>query len=66
MLAELCDLLGVKLTEIVRDNDDTTREFFDGFCEGVDGFHIQVIGRLIEENDVRVFHCKNGKYDSVC
>ena len=50
----------------MRDNDDTTRELFDGFCEGVDGFHIQVIGRLIEEDDVRVFHCQDSKDDSGC
>jgi hypothetical protein len=30
----------VKHTEVVGDNDNTTLEFFDGDCKGVNGFHV--------------------------
>jgi hypothetical protein len=48
----------------VRDNDDTTREFLDCLCEGIDRLHVQVIGRLIKQDDVWVLHGEDGKYDS--
>lgn len=54
-----------KRTEIVGDNDDTARELFDGRGQRVDGSHIQVIGRLIQQNDVRVLHGQDGENDSV-
>jgi hypothetical protein len=37
----------VKRTEIVGDDDNTTLEIFDRNRQGVDGFHVQMIGRLI-------------------
>ena len=49
----------------MRDDDDTTLEFFDGSGQRVDGSHVQVVRRLIEQQDVRVLHGENGKDDSV-
>jgi len=37
----------VKRTEIVGDDNNTTLELFDSDRQGVDGFHVQMIGRLI-------------------
>jgi hypothetical protein len=37
----------VKRTEVVGDDNNTTLEIFDSDRQGVDGFHVQMIGRLI-------------------
>lgn len=45
-----------KLTEVVGDDDDTTRELLDGLGKRIDGCHVQVICGLVKHQDVRVFH----------
>ena len=50
--------LRVRLTEVVRDNHDTTLELLDSAGQGIDRRHVQVIRRLIKEKDVRVLHCE--------
>jgi hypothetical protein len=43
-------------TEVVRDDHDTPGEGLDGGRERVDGLHVQVIRRLIEQDNGGVLH----------
>lgn len=67
LLLNLPNLLGDlrDQSEIVRDNDDTSRELLDGPGEGIDRFHIEVVRRLVEKDDRRVLHRELGEDDSV-
>ena len=55
---------GVKLTEVVRDDDDTALVLLDRACERIDGGHVQVVRRLVQEEDVRVLHRELREHDS--
>jgi hypothetical protein len=52
------------LTEVVRNNNHTTLKQLDGLGQRVDGAHIEVVRRLVEQEDVRVLHGENGKDDT--
>ena len=51
-------------SEVVGDDDNTTLKVLDGKGESVNGGHIQMVSRLIEKQDVWVFHGKLCKYDT--
>ena len=55
---------GVKLTEVVRDDDDTALVLLDRACERIDGGHVQVVRRLVQEEDVWVLHRELREHDS--
>ena len=38
--------------EVVRHEDHPALELVDGVCEGVDGLHVEVVGRFVEEEEV--------------
>ena len=38
---------------VVCDHDDSSVELVDGIAEGVDRFDVQVVGRLVEQQDMR-------------
>ena len=40
-------------SEVVRNEDESALEVVDGVAEGVDGLHVQVIGRFVQEQHVR-------------
>ena len=46
-----CD--SVQEITIVRDEYHTAREFFDRFLERTERLHIEIVGRLIENQDIR-------------
>lgn len=52
-------------TEVVGHDDDTALEFLDCGSQGVDRRHVQVVSRLIEEEDVWVLECDLGETDTV-
>lgn len=37
----------MRLTEVVRHNDNASSKFFDCLCERIDGHHVQVVRRFI-------------------
>jgi hypothetical protein len=48
----------------VRDNHHTTLKQLDGLGQRVDGAHVEVVRRLVEQEDVRVLHGEYGKDDT--
>ena len=50
-------------TEIVRDDDNTTLVLLDGAGKRVDERHVQVVRRLVEQQDVRVLHRELREHD---
>ena len=37
---------------------------FQGVCQGVDGLHVQVVGRLVQQQDVGVGQVDGGEHDA--
>mmetsp|Transcript_1455 Transcript_1455/g.4741 ORF Transcript_1455/g.4741 Transcript_1455/m.4741 type:complete len:1203 (-) Transcript_1455:776-4384(-) len=52
-----------KKPRIVTNNDHTSLEFLERVRQRVDGLHVQMVGGLIEEQDVRVGQGDGGKDD---
>ena len=49
----------------MRDDDDTTLVLLDRLRERIDGRHIQMVRRLVEQEDMGVLHRELRKHDTV-
>ena len=54
--------LGAELV-VVGDDDDSSSEALDGSGEGSEGFAVEVVGRLIEDDDVGLVPHGSGEDD---
>jgi hypothetical protein len=53
------------LTEIVGNNNYSTGKLVDRLCKGINRFHVQVVGRLIQKQDVGSLECQHGEYNTL-
>ena len=54
----------INQSEVVRYENHAAIEIIDGVSEGIDCFHVQVIGRLIEQQQMRHLPSQPGKHNS--
>jgi len=50
--------------KIMAYKDETPIELVNGFSQGINALHIQVIGRFIEEEEMRMRKCHHRKNNS--
>lgn len=54
----------VQESEVVRHDDDTSRESVDGIGEGVDGWDIETVGRFVQQQHVGGLNSQQSEHDT--